>query len=125
MAIPGAYKRMKQRHPDLVAAYEALGEACKRAGPLDAKTASLVKLAVSLGAGLEGASHSHARKALEAGATPEELLHVATLTAPTIGFPTMMRSRTWVEDVLREQRPDSLPPLSEQRGEAGTGSPTA
>jgi AhpD family alkylhydroperoxidase len=81
-------------------AYEALGEACAGAGPLDRRTVALVKLAISLSAGLEGAAHSHARKALEAGCTPEELLHVATLLTPTIGFPPMMRARGWVQDVV-------------------------
>lgn len=95
---------MKQDHPDIVGAYEALGQATKEAGPLDPKTVSLVKLAISLGAGLEGAAHSHTRKALQAGCTAEEVMHVAILCAPTIGFPPMMRSRGWVEDVVNAQK---------------------
>jgi len=74
----------------------------KGSGPLDAKTVALVKLAISLGAGLEGAAHSHARKALEAGWTGEQLLHAALLCTPTIGFPPMMRGRGWVEEVVGE-----------------------
>jgi 4-carboxymuconolactone decarboxylase len=104
MKIPSAYIRMKERHPVLLGAYESLGAACAAAGPLDAKTAALVKLAISLGAGLQGAAHSHARKALAAGWTPQELLHVAILSAPTIGFPTMMRNFGWVEDIVGEAR---------------------
>jgi 4-carboxymuconolactone decarboxylase len=100
MTIPSSYRRMQQQHPDLVAAYERLGEACAGAGPLDRRTISLVKLAISLGSALEGAAHSHVRKALEAGCTRDELLHVANLCAPTIGFPTMMRARSWVLDVV-------------------------
>jgi len=79
--------------------YEAFGRACSAGGPLDAKTVSLLKLAISLGAGLEGAAHSHARKAREAGWTREELLHAAHLCGPTIGWPGMMRGRGWVLDV--------------------------
>lgn len=100
MPRPSFYERMASDQPDLVRAYEAFGEACRHAGPLDAKTAALVKLAISLGAGLEGASHAHARKALKAGWTKEELLHAAHLCAPTIGFPPMMRARSWVLDVV-------------------------
>ncbi len=100
MAIPRAYLQMAREHPGLVKAYEALGEACKGAGPLDARTVALVKLGVSLGAAMEGAAHSHARKALAAGCTREEVLHVAHLCAPTIGFPAMMRGRGWVMDVV-------------------------
>ena len=72
------------------------------AGPLTKREVALVKLAISIGAGLEGATHSHCRKALEAGCTPGEVRHVAVVSAPTIGFPTMMRARSWVEDVLEK-----------------------
>jgi 4-carboxymuconolactone decarboxylase len=99
--IPETYLDMRREHPDVMSAYEALGEACKKGGPLDAKTVELIKLGVSLSAGLEGASHSHARRALSAGCTREELLHVVLLLTPTVGFPSMMRARSWVEDVLR------------------------
>ncbi len=106
--IPKPYQRMHQKYPELMQAYEALGEACRDAGPLDAKTVALLKLAISLGAGLEGAAHSHARKALEAGWTADELRHLALLATPTIGFPTMMRGRGWIEDVLEKQsKPDA------------------
>lgn len=103
MKIPKPYSRMKQEHPDLLNAYEALGQAVKEAGPLDVKTISLVKLAISLGAGLEGAAHSHTRKAIEAGCSADEVMHVALLCTPTIGFPPMMRGRGWVEDVVNAQ----------------------
>ncbi|HZS32126.1 MAG TPA: carboxymuconolactone decarboxylase family protein [Methylomirabilota bacterium] len=46
-------------------AYEALGAAA--AGPLDGRTRELVKLALAIGARLEGAVHAHVRRALEAG----------------------------------------------------------
>jgi alkylhydroperoxidase/carboxymuconolactone decarboxylase family protein YurZ len=103
MPLPSSYIKMQQDQPDLVRAYEALGAACAKAGPLDARTISLVKLAISLGAGLEGAAHSHARKAMAAGWKRDELLHVAHLCAPTIGFPSMMRSRNWLLEMLEEK----------------------
>jgi 4-carboxymuconolactone decarboxylase len=102
MEIPGSYLKFKEEQPELVAAYETLGRLCTESGPLDARTAALVKLAVSMGAGLEGAAHSHIRKAIEAGWTREELLHAAVLCTPTIGFPSMMRARKWVLDVAGE-----------------------
>ncbi len=101
---PHAYTRFGDSHPEVIAKYEALGRACTNAGPLDARTVALCKLAISMGAGLEGAAHSHCRKALEAGWTSAELMHLAILTTPTIGFPSMMRNRGWVEDVTNAQR---------------------
>ncbi len=100
--IPKPYQQMQQTYPELMQSYESFGQAARAAGPLSAREVALVKLAISLGAGLEGAAHSHTRKALAAGCTAEDLRHVAVLTAPTIGFPTMMRSRSWVEDVLEK-----------------------
>lgn len=85
-----------------MAAYEAYGEAVGRGGPLDEKTRCLVKLAISIGARMEGAAKSHAHKALGAGASREEIRHVAILAAPTIGFPNMMAGLSWVDDVLDE-----------------------
>ncbi|MCA9138509.1 MAG: carboxymuconolactone decarboxylase family protein [Planctomycetales bacterium] len=101
--IPKSYKRMLIDYPDLMQAYEAFGKAVKEAGPLSPREIALVKLAISLGAGLEGAAHSHCRKALEAGCTADELRHVAIVSAPTIGFPTMMRAKSWVDDVVNKQ----------------------
>ena len=98
--IPKPYQQMHETHPALMQAYEAFGEAAKNAGPLSAREIALVKLAISIGAGLEGAAHSHCRKALQAGCDAADLRHVAILAAPTIGFPTMMRARSWVEDVV-------------------------
>jgi 4-carboxymuconolactone decarboxylase len=100
MALPQAFQRMAREHPDVIKAYDALADATRAAGPLDAKTAALVKLALSLASGLEGGTHSAVRKALEAGCTREELLHVPLLATTTMGFPAMMRARSWVLDVL-------------------------
>ncbi len=97
---PETYQRMKQQHPDLVKHYEALGEAAKKAGPLEAKCAALVKLALCVAGELEGATHSAVRKAISAGCSPDEVRHVALLAVPTLGFPSMMRARAWIEDVL-------------------------
>ena len=101
--IPKRYQQMHADFPELMQAYESFGAATRDAGPLTSREIALVKLAISLGAGLEGASHSHCRKALESGCSPEDLRHVAVLSAPTIGFPTMMRAKSWVEDVVAKQ----------------------
>lgn len=99
MPIPQAYTRFKQEQPELMRAYEALGAACREAGPLDSKSAALVKLGIAIGSGLEGGTHSAVRKALQAGCTAAELEHVAILATTTLGFPAMMRARSWVTDI--------------------------
>ncbi|MCB8933409.1 MAG: carboxymuconolactone decarboxylase family protein [Fimbriimonadaceae bacterium] len=98
--IPSRFLRFVERHPKVGEAYNALGEAVAEAGPLERKTQALVKLGIALGARMEGAVHSHVRKALEAGATPDEVRHAAILATTTVGFPNMMAGLSWVDDVL-------------------------
>lgn len=96
---PQFFQQMKEQYPDVFQSYETLGKAARDAGPLDDKSAALVKVALSIGASLEGASHGNARKALTAGCSPDELRHVALLAVTTLGFPSMMRAKAWIEDV--------------------------
>lgn len=98
--LPKSYTRFMAQYPRVGAAYRELGDAVAEAGPLDEKTRALIKLGLAIGAGMEGGTHSHARKALDAGATPEELRHAALQALTTLGFPNMMRALSWVEDVL-------------------------
>ena len=99
--IPGWYKDQRKRFPEVIEAYEKLGEATLGAGPLDGKTRALAKLGIAIGSRHEGAVHSHVRKSLEAGATLDECRHVVLLSTTTIGFPAMMAALSWVEDVAR------------------------
>lgn len=92
-----------EKYPGVGKAYEQYGEEVGKAGPLDEKTRCLTKLAMSFGARLEGGAKSHAHKALMAGATPDEIRHVAILAAPTLGFPHMMACLSWVESVLEDE----------------------
>lgn len=103
--IPKPYRQMHDTYPELMQAYESFGKATSEAGPLSDREIALVKLGISISAGLEGGAHSHCRKALEAGCTPADLYHVAILSGPTLGFPTMMRAKSWVEDVVGKQNP--------------------
>jgi AhpD family alkylhydroperoxidase len=98
--LPQPFRRFQATHRGVVDAYEAFGEACAQAGPLDAKTRELIKLGMAIGGRLEGAVHAHARRAVAAGASPAEIRHVVALAAPTVGFPTTVAAFTWVEDVL-------------------------
>jgi 4-carboxymuconolactone decarboxylase len=97
---PSFYTAFKLRHPEVAQAYEALGDATRAAGPLDARQAALVKLALAAGARMEGGVHSHTRRALDAGVTPDELRHVALLAITTLGFASAMSVRAMVDDEL-------------------------
>ncbi len=64
------------------------------------KARQLVQLAAAAAIRSEGAVHSHARRAAEAGASAEEVRHAIVLLTSTIGFPTVVAAMTWADDVL-------------------------
>jgi AhpD family alkylhydroperoxidase len=98
LAVP--FQAFTRRFPRAHQAYERLGKACHTSGSLDAKTRELIKLGMAIGIRSEGAVHSHVKKALEAGATPEEIRHAVLLGIPTLGLPTTVAAFTWVDDIL-------------------------
>jgi AhpD family alkylhydroperoxidase len=97
---PKHYLRLKERYRKVVDAVEALGQAIKMAGPLDEKSAQLIQLAAAAAIRSEGSVHSHVRRALEAGASPEEIRHALVLLTSTIGFPTVAAALAWSADIL-------------------------
>ncbi len=94
------HHKMKARHPQLLDAVDGLGTAVAEAGPLSDKVRQLVQLAAAAAIRSEGAVHSHARRAVEAGASAEEVRHAILLLTSTIGFPTVVAAMTWADDVL-------------------------
>jgi 4-carboxymuconolactone decarboxylase len=102
--LPGVYLRFRSDYPAVAAALDELGEAADQAGPLDERTARLVKLGLAIGGAAQGAVRSNARKALAAGATPEELRHVALLAVTTCGFPAAIAGVGWIDEVLAAGR---------------------
>jgi hypothetical protein len=51
---------------------------------------------------------SHTRRAIAAGATPEEVLQVALLAITTCGFPTAIAGLGWVDEVLASEKAEHL-----------------
>jgi 4-carboxymuconolactone decarboxylase len=96
---PKTHDDFVEAFPELARAWEMVATAGK-VGPLDDRTARLVKLAVAMGAQHEGAVHASVRKALAMGVTREELEHVVALAAGTLGFPQAVAAYTWIKDLL-------------------------
>ncbi len=101
--LPGQYQKIKNRFGSFKEAHEALGKAAREAGPLDEKTSQLVQLAGAATQKSEGSVHSHARRAMEAGASADEVRHALILLTSTIGFPTMSAALSWAEDVIENK----------------------
>jgi alkylhydroperoxidase/carboxymuconolactone decarboxylase family protein YurZ len=97
---PRIYRDFRRVHPDIAAAYDQLGDACRSAGPLDARGQRLVKIGLAVGLSSEGAVRSHVRRGLDEGLSREELLHAITLAVPTAGFPATAAAYGWALEVL-------------------------
>jgi 4-carboxymuconolactone decarboxylase len=102
--VPNRFAELKKRFPKLFEAVESLGQAVREEGPLQEKTAQLVQLAAACALRSEGAVHSHVRRALAAGATPDEIYHAIVLLASTIGFPNVVAALTWADDMLQKKK---------------------
>lgn len=102
--LPPVLEEFAERYPEVWEAYNRLGEATAAAGPLDEKTQRLLKLAIAMGAQRQGAVNSHTRRALAAGCTPEELIHVGILAISTIGWPAAFAAICWIQETVAKQR---------------------
>jgi alkylhydroperoxidase/carboxymuconolactone decarboxylase family protein YurZ len=100
--VPEHFARIREQHGKFFHAMEVLGKTAREAGPIDGKTSHLVQLAAAAAIRSEGAVHSHVRRAVEQGATPEEVHHALLLLTSTIGFPTVAAALSWADDVLQK-----------------------
>lgn len=98
--LPKPYQVFRREHPRIYAAYEALGAAVAESGPLEAKTRELIRLGMSAANRSRSAVESHTHRALDAGATPDEIEHAIALGINTLGFSTMMAALTWAKDAI-------------------------
>ncbi len=96
------YQKLTEKFPDVLGAVEQLGTTVRDAGPIDKKTSELIQLAVAAAAQSTGSVHSHARRALQAGATEEEIYHTLLLLVSTIGFPKVAAALAWVGNIIEE-----------------------
>lgn len=98
--LPGTYKAFIEKFPALGDAHESVGKAVDQVGPLDAKTCALIKVGISLGAGLESALRSHVRRAMQHGATEAEIEQTILLGMNTCGFPRTVAAWQWARQQI-------------------------
>ena len=100
MYLPEIFKTFLDKHPDLAEAYRTVGDLASNCGPIDKKTQHLIQLGTAIGLCSKGAVRSHARRALDAGATDKEVFQVVLLSMTLVGFPAMIAAYGWVNEVL-------------------------
>lgn len=105
---PAFYQQFSEKFPEIINALGQLGATLRTAGPLDEKTSQLVQLAAAAASRSEGSVCSHTRRAIQAGASPEEVCHTVLLLVSTIGFPQAMAALSWcegeMEQILRKKK---------------------
>lgn len=92
---PQTFRDFVARFPVLGEAHQRVGREVESLGPLDTKECALIKIGISLGAGLESALRSHVRRATQAGATREEVEQAILLGMNTVGFPRTVAAWSW------------------------------
>jgi len=92
---PRTFRDFVARFPVLGEAHQRVGREVESLGPLDTKQCALIKIGISLGAGLESALRSHVRRATQAGATREEVEQAILLGMNTVGFPRTVAAWSW------------------------------
>lgn len=114
--LPRVYRDLRADLPGVAEAYDALGHACRVAGPLTERDQRLVKLGIAIGLSSEGGVRSHVRRGLDEGLTPAELLHAIAVAVPTAGFPATAAAYQWAQGVLGAAASDRRPPDSGNGG---------
>ena len=103
--LPKVYKQFQKEFPEVWEHYTRLGESAANAGPLDEKTRELVKLGMAAATKSMSAVQSHTHRALETGASADEIQHAILLGITTIGFPGMMAAMSWAYMAIQEHKP--------------------
>ena len=84
--LPGVFKQFVAKYPELGEAHQKIGKAVESYGNLDRKTIELIKVGISVGAGLETATRSHVRQAMQHGASrPKSNKPSCLHTTPSAG----------------------------------------
>jgi alkylhydroperoxidase/carboxymuconolactone decarboxylase family protein YurZ len=102
--VPATFKDFITRYPALGRAHEEVARAVDEAGPLDPKTLALIKIGICIGAGLESALRSHVRRALQHGATHEEVEQAILLAMNTVGFPRTVAAWSWAHEQFERDK---------------------
>ncbi len=96
------YKWLLQKFSTVMEKHQDLGKAVRGAGPIDEKNSQLIQLGAAAAIRAEGSVHSHVKRALDAGATPDEIYHTIILLTSTIGFPAVAAALSWAKDIIAE-----------------------
>ena len=93
--IPPTFESFVDRFPEIARAHLSIARAADAVGELDARSISLVKIGICIGAGLESAFRSHVRRGLAHGLTPQDIEHAIVQAVNTLGLPRTVKVWQW------------------------------
>jgi len=96
------YNWLMQKFSKIMEKHQDLGKALREAGPINEKHSQLIQLSAAAAIRAEGSVHSHVKRALAAGATPDEIYHAIVLLTSTVGFPSVAAALSWARDIIEE-----------------------
>jgi len=94
------YEWLTAKFSKVMQNHQELGKTLREAGPINEKNANLIQLAAAAATKSEGGVHSHVRRALKAGASPDEIYHAIVLLTSTIGFPAAAAALSWAREIV-------------------------
>ena len=81
---------MGQKAPEFIDAFMKFKEETEKEGAIDAKTKKLIAIALSIATRCEWCIAMHTKDALDAGATPDQIMEVVFLSSLMGGAPSLM-----------------------------------
>jgi alkylhydroperoxidase/carboxymuconolactone decarboxylase family protein YurZ len=96
------YSWLVEKFGKVMENHQEYGKTLRDAGPINEKDANLIQLAAAAAVKAEGAVHSHIRRALDAGASADEIYHAIILLSSTIGFPATAAALSWARDIIED-----------------------
>lgn len=99
-AVPETFQRFTRRFRGIADAHESIAQLVDHSGPLDRKSCELIKLGISIGAGLMTATKCHARRARQEGASLAEIELAILPAVNTSGFPRTVAAWQWAREAV-------------------------
>lgn len=99
MPEPRPLAKFRERHSDVWSAFGSMEDAVDD-GPLDERTRELIKTAVSAVTGQKMGTGLHARRAVDAGASEEEVRQAVLLVTNIAGFSATLQGTFSVDEAL-------------------------
>lgn len=97
---PPSPQTLGAHFPRMLEAHRALQSAAAEGGPLDERTRELILVGAFTAARQEGGFKSHAKRALAAGATPDELRQAVAITMGNVtSIEAVADALLWIDSV--------------------------